>query len=75
MASSEASLLGTRLDEDHHPETNGRMAICRRCGFPTGGQASDLHAPVELQGAKASRWLGAQAHARRVAKARGLLDT
>jgi hypothetical protein len=75
MASPEASLLGTRLDADHPPETNGRMAICRRCGFATGGDASDLHAPVEVQGAKANRWLGAQAHARRVARARGLLDT
>jgi hypothetical protein len=37
MAVSEASRLGTRLDEDHIPETSGRMAVCRRCGFRTTG--------------------------------------
>jgi hypothetical protein len=75
MAASEASRLGTQLDEDHVPETNGRMAVCRRCGFRTAGVRSDRHAPVEAQEAKANRWLDAQALASRVAKARGALDT
>ncbi len=74
MAASDAS-LGVRLDEDHLPETNGRMAVCRRCGFRTAGMRSDRHAPVDGQEAKAKRWLDAEAHARRVAKARGALDT
>lgn len=75
MAGSEASQLGTRLDEDHVPETNGRMAVCRRCGFRTAGKTSDRHAPVEAQEARANRWLDAQARARRVATSRGTLDT
>ncbi len=75
MAASEASRLGARLDEDHVPETNGRMAVCRRCGFRTAGVTSDRHAPVEAQEARANRWLDTQAQARRVAKARGARDT
>jgi hypothetical protein len=67
--------IGTRLDEDHAPETNGRMAICRRCGFRTAGVTSDRHAPPDTQEGKANRWLDTQAHARRVAKARTVLDT
>jgi hypothetical protein len=75
MAASQVSRLGTRLDEDHVPETNGRMAVCRRCGFRTAGVTSDRHAPVEAQEVRANRWLDAEAYARRVAKARGALDT
>ena len=75
MAAYEASRLGTRLDEDHVPETNGRMAVCRRCGFRTAGVTSDRHLPGETQQASANRWLDAQAQARRVAKAQGALDT
>jgi hypothetical protein len=32
VVSPEAQQLGSRLDEDHAPETNGRMSVCRRCG-------------------------------------------
>jgi len=75
MTTSEAVTLATRLDEDHFPETNGRMAICRRCGFRTNGETGDSHAPVEIQVARVSRWLDAQAHARRGAQAREALDS
>jgi hypothetical protein len=75
MAAYDASRMGTRLDEDHIPETNGRMAVCRRCGFRTAGVTSDRHAPVEAQEGRASGWLDAQAHARRVAKATAALNT
>jgi len=75
MASPDASQLSTRLDEDHHPETNGRTPVCRRCGFravgPFGGEQ---HASVEEQSARAQRWLDSQARLRRVAQAKELLD-
>jgi hypothetical protein len=75
VTAAEAVALATRLDEDHFPETNGRMAVCRRCGFRTTGETSDRHAPVEIQITRASRWLDAQAHARRGAQAREALDS
>lgn len=75
MAASEAAQLGAQLDEDHAPETNSRMAVCRRCGFRTEGPSSERHAPVDVRADRASRWLGAQSQARRVAKARGAADT
>ncbi len=75
MAASEASRLGAQLDEDHVPETNGRMAVCRRCGFRTAGAMSDRHALVEAQEARATRWLDSQVQARRLAKSKGALDT
>lgn len=75
MAGSEASRLGSRLDENHAPETNGRMAVCRRCGLRTAAATSDLHAPIEAEEARANRWLDAQVQTRRVAKARRARDT
>jgi hypothetical protein len=67
--------LGSRLDEDHAPETNGRMPVCRRCGFRTTGATSDVHALIEAEEARANQWLDAQAQVRRVAKGRDALDT
>lgn len=61
MASPEAALLCARLDEDHPPDTNGRLANCRRCGFRTVGATGDRHAPVDAQVARATRWLEGQA--------------
>ncbi len=75
MAASEESSMGTQLDQDHLPETNGRMAVCRRCGFRTAGVTSDRHAPIGAQEAKATQWLDGQAHARRVTKAKRALNT
>ncbi len=63
-----AQALGRRLDDDHFPETNGRMPVCRRCGFRTTGEASDHHAPVEAQEARANRWLDGQVRARHLAR-------
>jgi hypothetical protein len=63
-SSSENSLeierIARRLDEDHLPETNGRMAICRRCGNSTDGPEGG-HAPLGRQLERAQRWLDAQA--------------
>ena len=60
MISSEASLLGARLDEHHLPETNGRMAICRRCGAQTNGPDGRQHVPDERRLARSSDWLNMQ---------------
>ncbi len=70
-----AVALAKRLDEDHYPQTNGRMAVCRRCGFRTIGDMDGAHAPVDGQESRANRWLDAQAQANRVAVARGAADT
>ena len=67
--------LSERLDQDHTPETNGRMAICRRCGFRATSEAGEHHVLLEEQAARATSWLGGQATANRLTKAREALDT
>ena len=59
MASPEAQRLGTRLDDHHLSETNGRMAVCRRCGAFTDGPEGK-HTPRERQLARTSQWLATQ---------------
>lgn len=71
MVSPEASLLGARLDEHHSPETNGRMAVCRRCGAQTDGPAGRQHVPHELRLAHSSAWLDMQT---RVDAQKAILD-
>lgn len=66
MVPLEASLVGTQLDEDHAPETNGRMAICRRCGSHTDGPAGLHHVPHEGQLVRSSDWLITEANRRRI---------
>jgi hypothetical protein len=60
MASIETSQMGVRLDEHHSPETNGRMALCRRCGARTDSLDGRKHAPNERQLARYNDWLVAQ---------------
>ena len=71
----ELAQLSQRLDEDHLPETNGRMAICRRCGFRATSEAGEHHVLIEGQGARAEGWLGGQATANRLTKAKQALNT
>jgi hypothetical protein len=71
----ELTKLAKRLDEDHLPETNGRMAICRRCGFRAVSQAGEHHVLIEGQTPRAEVWLGGRATANRLTKAREALDT
>jgi hypothetical protein len=66
----EVSRLSIRLDEDHVPETNGRMAVCRRCGATTDGPTGQSHVLSESQIARVGRWLDDQARQSRVAEAR-----
>ena len=74
MASPEVEILGALLDEDHSPETNGRMAVCRRCGAQTESPEGRQHVPNELRLARSEDWLDAQRRARHIANARKLLD-
>jgi hypothetical protein len=71
MVSPEASILGARLDEDHPPETNGRMAVCRRCGAQTESPQGQQHVPNERRLARSEEWLDAQKRARRIDDAIG----
>jgi hypothetical protein len=71
--SPEAALVGTRLDEHHAPETNGRMAVCRRCGSQTDNLQGKRHVPNERQLVRSNEWLDAQARAGRIDRARFLL--
>jgi len=73
MVSPEASLLGARLDENHAPETNGRMAVCRRCGAQTEGPRGRHHVPNERLLARSSDWLDAQSRTRHIDRARDSL--
>lgn len=74
MASPDTSPLGIRLDKDHLPETNGRMAVCRRCGAATDGPMGHCHLPVEHQIARAGRWLDEQARLHRVEQAKARMS-
>jgi hypothetical protein len=70
MISPEASYVGSRLDADHSPETNGRMAVCRRCGAHTDTAQGGQHAPEERQLARANEWLEMQLRASRLSQSR-----
>jgi hypothetical protein len=63
MVAAEASILGARLDEHHSPETNGRMAVCRRCGAQTESPQGRQHVPSERRLARSEEWLDLQRRA------------
>lgn len=73
-ASTEATRIGARLDEHHAPETNGWMAVCRRCGARTDGPTGG-HAPDERRVSRSSEWLDAQVLASTIARLKGRRDT
>jgi len=75
VVSHEASHVGRRLDDDHSPETNGRMAVCRRCGAQTDSSEGRQHIPDERQLVRSNEWLDAQARIRHVDRARDLLNS
>jgi len=70
VVSPEASILGARLDEHHSPETNGRMAVCRRCGAQTDSPQGLQHVPNERRLSHLEEWLDAQKRAWRIDRAR-----
>ena len=75
VVSPNASNVGARLDEHHSPETNGRMAVCRRCGSRADGPEGRQHVPDERQLTRSTEWLDAQSRTSRIDQARELLDT
>jgi hypothetical protein len=66
--------LGARLDEHHAPETNGWMAVCRRCGVRTDGPKGG-HTPSEQQLARAQQWLDGQVLNSSIARLKSRRDT
>jgi hypothetical protein len=71
MMESQASTVGHRLDAHHLPETNGRMAVCRRCGAQTNGPDGHHHVPDGKRVARSNDWLDAQTRLRSIDQARG----
>jgi hypothetical protein len=69
VVSPEVISVGARLDEDHSPETNGRMAVCRRCGIQTDDPQGRKHVPDERQMIRSTRWLDLQLRATRIERA------
>ena len=69
----DASRVGAQLDEHHAPETNGRMAVCRRCGAMTDSPVGCHHVPGEPRLARLSEWLDAQERIRIFERARDRL--
>ena len=64
---------GTQLDQHHLPETNGRMAVCRRCGSHTDGPGGVHHLPNDTQMERIRGWLVAESrrmHIQRATEAR-----
>jgi hypothetical protein len=74
MVSSEAAETGERLDQHHSPETNGRMAVCRRCGTQTNGPDGDHHVPEGRRVARSNDWLDAQSRLSNIDRVRGSFD-
>jgi len=74
LAALELLQTAAQLDEHHAPETNGRMAICRRCGMQTVGPTGG-HAPRAPQLAQAKRWLAGQSITQRIAALKRARDT
>ena len=61
---------GSQLDQDHAPETNGRMSVCRRCGSQTDGPHGGNHMPTERQLTRIRDWLAAESRRMQVQRAR-----
>jgi hypothetical protein len=66
MTASDVEQVQAELDEDHRPETNGRMAVCRRCGVRTDSPAGTRHVLDERRLVRSRKWLALQEHDRRV---------
>jgi hypothetical protein len=70
MIGSENMELRIRLDAHHLPETNGRMAVCRRCGARTDSPEGLHHVLAESQVTRSSNWLVAQSRLQDIEAAR-----
>ena len=74
-ASADPSDVAARLDSHHDPETNGRMAICRRCGVQTEGPAGRHRLADQRSATRAATWLERQAHLARIGHYRDIAKT
>jgi hypothetical protein len=70
MTSPESSDIAVQLDQHHLPETNGRIAVCRRCGARTDSPAGLHHAPQTSQVGKSVDWLTAQSRLSDIARSK-----
>jgi hypothetical protein len=70
MASPESLQVAAQLDEHHFPETNGRIAVCRRCGARTDGPNGLHHVLQEGAVSRSSDWLTAQSRLLDIANAK-----
>ena len=78
MPPEEENHTGSQLDQDHSPETNGRMSVCRRCGSQTDGSIGRYHMPSERQMTRIRAWLVAESkkqHIKHALEARGGIST
>ena len=74
MPQPDETPTGSQLDQNHPPETNGRMSVCRRCGSQTDGPSGARHMPADRQITRVREWLIAEStktHIDRVRRARG----
>jgi hypothetical protein len=72
MTTAEVDTVGRQLDAHHAPETNGRMAVCRRCGSRTDSPEGGHHMPPERQLIRSSEWLVAQSRLVDIARAKAM---
>lgn len=72
MVTADSAQAGSRLDEHHAPETNGRMAVCRRCGTQTDSPGGLHHIPTERQLVRSNEWLITQARTSYIDRARAM---
>ena len=67
MTSSECLHVAAQLDEHHAPETNGRIAVCHKCGARTEGPTGIRHVVQDGRAGRSSEWLVAQSRLREIA--------
>jgi len=72
MTSSESVHVAAQLDQDHAPETNGRIPVCRRCGARTDSPTGLHHILPEDRVSRSTEWLNAQSRLRDIANSRVL---
>ena len=73
MTTSPESLhLAEQLDSHHAPETNSRIAVCRKCGARTDGPTGVHHVVQEGRAGRSSDWLLAQSRLRDIAESQML---
>lgn len=73
-SSEEVDNVAARLDQHHSPETNGRMAVCRRCGAQTDGPDGHHHVPGKGRVKHSQDWLDVQSRLRSIDVLKGMLS-